>query len=435
MKVSIYNIFYKTKDRFIGYNTLNDSVLVFNENVYQSLVIGLDNLNYLEKTCPKTFSLLYKKGFIVNDDVNETLVAKSILYETQNDDSYFHIVINPTLNCNFNCWYCYENHIKSSRMSNMTITNILLFIERIIEEKSSLRRIHIDWFGGEPLLQFNKVVQPILSKANEYAEQKGIKLSSSFTTNGYLLSDKILDFCSKNNVKVFQITLDGHKERHNQVRYIRTGEDSYDIIVKHIKSALQKGINVSVRLNISSETNADIDSILKSFEDLDEAARKRMSFSINEVWQDRDKVTDEIYTILHEIRRLGFKAFIYESFSNGIRRTCYADKTNEVVINYDGKVYKCTARNFTQENSEGELMNDGTVKWNHKHFERMNKSAFDLPQCYKCSILPVCNARCSQQLVENDSDFCIYDFDNSKKMEFIRKRVQEKLFNAGYNLM
>lgn len=202
--------------------------------------------------------------------------------------------------------------------------------------------------------------------------------------------------CNKNNAKVFQVTLDGHKERHNQVRYIRTGEDSYDIIVEHIKSALQKGINVSVRLNISSETNVDIDSILKSFEHLDEAARKRMSFCINEVWQDRDKVTDEIYTNLHEIRRQEFQTFIYENFSNGIRRTCYADKTNEVVINYDGKVYKCTARNFTQENSEGELMNDGTVKWNHRHFERMNKSALDLPQCLQmfylaclqCTVFP-----------------------------------------------
>ena len=435
MKTSKYNIFCDVYNKIVGYNTLNDSIIVINKDIYHSFLKGLNNIDCFKKNCPKTFALLCNKGFIVDDDVDETLTAKSILFETNNNDSYFHIVINPTLNCNFNCWYCYENHIKNSKMSDFTISNILLFVKRIIEERPSLKKIHIDWFGGEPLLQFNKVVQPILSKANEYAEQKGIELSSSFTTNGYLLNDKVLDFCAINNVKAFQITLDGHKERHNQVRYIRIGEDSYDIIVRHIKSALQKGINVTVRLNISSETNADIDSILKSFEDLDKASRKRMSFSINEVWQDRDKVTDEIYTILYEIRRQGFKAFIYESFSNGIRRTCYADKTNEVVINYDGKVYKCTACNFTQENSEGELMNDGTVKWNHKHFDRMNKSAFDLPQCSICSILPICNARCSQQLVENGTDFCIYDFDISKKMDFIRKRVQEKLFAAGYKIM
>ena len=64
----------------------------------------------------------------------------------------------------------------------------------------------------------------------------------------------MLEECKNNGVNNFQITLDGHRERHNQVRYVSDTRGSYDEIIENIKLCAKEGFSVSVRLNISQET-------------------------------------------------------------------------------------------------------------------------------------------------------------------------------------
>ena len=48
-----------------------------------------------------------------------------------NDDSTFELIINPTLDCNFHCWYCYENHLKGSKMDEGIVSAITTLIRDI----------------------------------------------------------------------------------------------------------------------------------------------------------------------------------------------------------------------------------------------------------------------------------------------------------------
>lgn len=428
MKESFYNVFVEYKDKVLGYNTLYNTLIVIDGHVYPILLKGLQNISSFESTCGNVFRLLKDKKFIISDVVDEISDAKAILYKTNHDNTKYRITINPTLNCNFRCWYCYETHMAGTKMTVKTMDHVIRFIKQKIDEDVSLEHLCLDWFGGEPFLYFKDIIQPIILEAKTYAEKNNVEFESSFTTNGYLLTNEILDFCVQNSAKSFQITLDGHKERHNQVRFTRPGANTYDKIVQNIKLAVIKGCNVSVRLNISADTNADISAILDSFKKLDNEQRKRVRFSICEVWQDRGKVKEEIEKIITLIRSDGFISNIYESCPHGIRNTCYADKENEAVINYDGKVFKCTARNFIEENKEGQLMDNGHIQWNTNHKKREMASVFNYPHCLKCQIMPICNASCSQQQLEHPDSFCIYDFDSMKKKNFMRKVILEKFY-------
>lgn len=428
MKTSRYNIFLEHKNKVLGYNTLYDTFLIIDEDAYPLLLKGLRNITSFASTCKSIFQMLKNKRFIIDDAIDEISVAKSILYQTNHDSSKFHITINPTLNCNFHCWYCYETHMNGSKMSSETMNRTIHFIKKTIDNNNSLKHLHLDWFGGEPLLHFKNIVQPIISEIKTYSEQKGLEFSSSFTTNGYLLTDSTIDFCIQNSAKHFQITLDGHKERHNQVRFTHPGANTYDVIVQNIKSAIVKGANIIVRLNISAETKADVAAIVSSFANLEGELQKKLRFSIHEVWQERGEIKNDIENILHLIRSYGFKANIYESHPHTICNTCYADKENEIVINYDGNVFKCTARNFTVENSEGYLIEDGEIEWNSHYTRRKTTSVFNYPHCCQCRIMPICNAGCSQQQLEHPDHFCIYDFDEVKKIQFVKKVILERLY-------
>jgi len=81
---------------------------------------------------------------------------------------------------------------------------------------------------------------------------------------------------------------------------------------------------------------------------------------------------------------------------------CYADKWFQAVINYNGNVYKCTARDFDESNSCGYLQDNGVIKWYpEKIIERFSRASFENQICLKCKILPLCMGTCSQTMIEN----------------------------------
>lgn len=127
---------------------------------------------------------------------------------------------------------------------------------------------------------------------------------------------------------------------------------------------------------------------------------------------------------------------ILATYPHSIVNTCYADKKNQVVVNYDGSIFKCTARDFTDQNSEEKLMDNGNIQWKENHYDRKKMSVFNYQACLECPIMPLCNAGCSQKKLEHSSTYCIYEHDLVKKSEFAKKVVLERLcFSAEGRLL
>jgi radical SAM protein with 4Fe4S-binding SPASM domain len=109
---------------------------------------------------------------------------------------------------------------------------------------------------------------------------------------------------------------------------------------------------------------------------------------------------------------------------------CYADLEGQVVINYDSKIYKCTARDFKEEYSYGELLQNGEIKWNIPLLsKRLGNSTFENKFCLRCNLLPVCMGPCSQKMVEFPENYDEKFFKKFCLKDGVIEIIKEKLEN------
>jgi uncharacterized protein len=195
----------------------------------------------------------------------------------------------------------------------------------------------------------------------------------------------------------FQITLDGDKITHNKIRFLKGKQGSFQTIVNNINLLSEYEENIiMVRINYTEETLKSIDSILNNFS---EKAKEKINISFQQVWQDAFKGYCSAEWQKQNFKSQGFKINPFQLNTN--YHVCYADRINEAVINYDGRVFKCTARNFTTQPEDGILKPDGNIEWHIPNFvARFGNATFENSNCLNCSIMPVCMGPCSQKMVE-----------------------------------
>lgn len=418
MKLSFYNVFFSYDGQIVGYNGLSNEYLLIDPDLYALLeaVKKQDTLPLLQEKHPDFYECLHNKAFIVKKEKDELAACLAQLNANDSNNTHYELHINPTMNCNFKCWYCYETHIKDSKLSPQIQENILKLVEQIVSNPN-LKSLQLNWFGGEPLLYFDKTIFPLMVAIKNKCAARQIRFFSLITSNGLLINDSLINKCKENNTLHFQITLDGHRERHNQVRFISEHRGSYDKIIQNIKKLILNGIYVNIRINCSKETFEGLERIADDFSDIAETYRNFFSFDFHKVWQIEMGLGQEIDTFTELFRNRGFRVFSLNA--NIAKYSCYADKRNHAMINYNGDVFKCTARDFSAQNKEGILNNDGNIIWNDRYQARFNLKYTNEP-CQTCTIFPVCGSGCSQHSLENqEKNYCIYDYDEDKKTEVI----------------
>lgn len=130
------------------------------------------------------------------------------------------------------------------------------------------------------------------------------------------------------------------------------------------------GIEVVLRINYTQENLSDLELIFKDFDDLSMEKRKLITLSMNKVWQETNKnLDDSVNRFIDLAEEFGF-TIPDAVLEDHVRNSCYADKVNETVINFDGKVYKCNARDFTDERQEGMLDSDGNIIMEQYSFKK-----------------------------------------------------------------
>ncbi len=426
MKASKFNLFFPHDGFFVGYNGYTDAFIILEPMLYEMYDASRrSTFDELQEVHGDFYNNLLQNGFVVEDMVDEVDRVKQASLKIDNDLSKFELHINPTMNCNFKCWYCYETHIKDSKMDAATIEHTKKFISGVLQGQNGLNEFSLGWFGGEPLLYFDKVMVPILKYAYEACKEKNVAFNSHMTSNGLLINDHAIEICKQYNLSFFQITLDGNRERHDKVRFISEGKGSYDKIVANMKKLAENGLTVIARINISPETLAGLDDILEDFSDLGEEARRFIRFDLHKVWQIEVDIDDEINDKRIHFREGGFK--VTSGTHETVVNSCYGDHRNHATLNYNGEVFKCTARDFTKANSEGVLNDKGEIIWGEKYEKRLN-SKFKNKPCLECAILPMCGGGCTQQALEHEGvDYCVNDFDENKKLQLVKNKFFEFL--------
>lgn len=425
-KLSKYVHLIDNDSNVILYHLIGDKIIALQSDLVDLVFSDNDDfMEELELKHPDLFSQMQGMGMIVPDNKDE---AQELLTEWEKKDSdstYFGIIINPTLDCNLRCWYCYEDHRAGTLMKEEVLTSIFHLIDRKVEEPE-LKELNISFFGGEPLMVFRTVVLPLLEYGSVRCVEKNIGFSSNFTTNGVLLTDEVvhalqkMQFCKP---ITFQITLDGNRESHDAVRFTHGNKPTYDLIVKHIHAALFANFKVGVRFNYTINNIDTFVDVIKEFRDLPKVLKKNIRFNFQQVWQDRES-SSEVLEKTTEISDLFKDDGLEVDYDNSFRRqNCYADTLNCIVLNYNGDLFKCTARDFKTEIREGVLHPDGILEWNERFYQRMSVK-YANTDCRNCSILPICNGGCSQSKLEKiEKVHCYRGLTDKEKGDLIVKRL------------
>jgi uncharacterized protein len=132
--------------------------------------------------------------------------------------------------CNLACKYCFaeegEYHGRRALMSYETGKQALDFL---IANSGNRRNLEVDFFGGEPLMNFD-VVKQLVAYGREQEKIHDKHFRFTLTTNGVLLDDEVMEFANREMDNVV-LSIDGRKEVHDRMRPFRKGAGSYDLIV------------------------------------------------------------------------------------------------------------------------------------------------------------------------------------------------------------
>ena len=132
--------------------------------------------------------------------------------------------------CNLACKYCFAG--KGEYCGDKALMSFEVgkrALDFLIENSGTRRNLEVDFFGGEPLMNFD-VVKQLVAYAREQEKIHNKNFRFTLTTNGVLLSDEVMEFANKEMYNVV-LSLDGRKETNDRLRVSRNGKGSYDMIV------------------------------------------------------------------------------------------------------------------------------------------------------------------------------------------------------------
>ena len=185
--------------------------------------------------CIEDISALEKMGKLYTPDTYENMA-----FDFKNRNTVIKaLCLHVSHTCNLNCNYCFASlrkyHGERALMSFEVGKRALDFL---IENSGTRRNLEVDFFGGEPLMNWD-VVKQLVAYAREQEKIHNKNFRFTLTTNGVLIDDDVIDFSNREMSNVV-LSLDGRKEVHDRLRKDYAGKGSYDLIVPKFKEFVER---------------------------------------------------------------------------------------------------------------------------------------------------------------------------------------------------
>jgi uncharacterized protein len=153
----------------------------------------------------------------------------------------YHVVkalcLHVAHDCNLRCRYCFAGAgAFGGRRELMTLKTGKQALDFLFAAAGDRKHVEVDYFGGEPLLNF-PVVKELIDYGESESRRRGKILKQTLTTNGMLLRGEISEFLNQRDVALV-LSLDGRKEVNDRMRPLINGQGSYDVILRHFQAAV-----------------------------------------------------------------------------------------------------------------------------------------------------------------------------------------------------
>ncbi|MDD2852043.1 MAG: geopeptide radical SAM maturase [Desulfuromonadaceae bacterium] len=342
-------------------------------------------------------SILKQLEMLVDDPDAERAAMADIVARSNRLSKRFKATVVLTLDCNLACPYCFEEDFRGRYAMNRETAELLIdYVKR--EQIAKGREVEIRFYGGEPLMAL-PMLRSIAVQLRAVAEANGTKFTCSMVTNGTLLTCAVVEELLPLGLTSAQVTLDGPKEIHDLQRPFVSGNGSFDTILENIK-AVYTLVTLKLGGNFTHKNYREFQKMLDALLDagIDPARLDPIQFaqilpksgqavfhdagncclSCTEPW-----LIEAILYLREETLKRGFKAL------KPTMGACMVEFDNDMVVNWDGSLYKCPAFMGWPELSIGTLAN-GINDYRHSHGLDIWKN----DKCLDCAYLPLCFGGC-----------------------------------------
>jgi uncharacterized protein len=432
---SAYNKLLSLKFGYFLYNALSGKLLQLDEKHYLiAKCIRRDGLLLLDES-PKFFEALISSGFL--SDAKE---ERYYLSKKSKEREYFcayqsrlMLSICPTLECNFQCLYCFEPEDRDQTVMNLTTMNKLI---DFIRYHKNAQELSVTWYGGEPTMAFD-VVEAITERIlNIFPDYD----NATLITNAFLLDCRKIEKLNSLRIRSVQITLDGPEAIHDKRRPLKGGYPTYQTILDNMDILMNSSYTGScvVRINVDDSNNEIFTSFCSDM--LGRYINKAFSVYAVPLQVSSSKETVPFLSLdVHEsdilLDNVGcnsnfyFKTFRYPDGNN--MKTCTALIDNAYVVAPDGLLYKCWKDIGQPERAAGSLYNGFIDNPNSVTYQYKTEGDpyFD-SNCLVCNLFPVCDGGCANYRIyrKNNDDVSRLECHLSHEKEL--ERCLEKYVNA-----
>lgn len=344
--------------------------------------------------------------------------------------------------CNIRCAYCFasQGDFKGDR-SLMSYEVGKKALDLLVANSGNRRNLEVDFFGGEPLMNF-EVVKQLVNYGRSLEAEHNKNFRFTLTTNGVLLNDDNIDYINENMTNVV-LSIDGRKEVNDKMRYTISGGGTYDIIVEKFKKLIDKreGKSYYVRgtftknnLDFSKDVIHLADLGFKSTSVEPVVAKPTDSYAITE--EDIPKLNSEYEALAEEMvaRHNTDKEFSFFHFaidmSQGpcvVKRLSGCGAGSEyLAVTPEGDIYPCHQfvgdEHFKMGNVLAGILDFGLTN------QFKNAHVYNKEKCRSCWAKFYCSGGCHANAYNFNHDiFVPYDIG----CELEKKRIESSIYIYG----
>lgn len=376
-------------------------------------------------------SILEKEGMLYTEDDYAQVLPMLDKHDTVVKALCLHVAHD----CNLKCQYCFaeegEYHGKRELMSVEVGKKALDFL---VEHSGSRKNLEVDFFGGEPLMNFD-VVKEIVAYGRELEKEHQKLFRFTITTNGILLDEEKQQFINE-NMHNLVLSLDGRKEINDNMRPRAGGQGSYDVIVPKFQKAAEsrkqtdyyiRGTFTKYNLDFCQDVlhMADLGFQQISVEPV--VAEQNMPYAITEkelpqIYEEYEKLAKEVYE--RNKKGNGFHFFHFNIDLSGgpcvmKRLVGCGSGTEYLAVTPSGELYPCHQFVGMPEFRMGTVYEGVVNQEQRKAFSKCNVYAKE--ECKECWAKFYCSGGCAANAYQENGDI-LKPYEIGCKMQ--RKRIE-----------
>ena len=393
MRLSIYTLLFERDNQYYLYNSESEFLSIIPKEIYEKLYDGA-----YDEIEDRFIDVLKEKKIIVDDNHIYDYYDSCKLNFLSNigvTDS-LNLVIAPTTGCNFACPYCFEGEKKTKVMTNEIVDKLIIFIN----EYTSVKKLNLTWYGGEPLMAFSRIKYII----NKIKEECQVEINSqTIITNAYLLSDKVAKDMIALGFSRIQISFDGDEENHNKTRFLKDSKGkTFAKIIENLDNLIKRAPNnfkIDLRINVNKENKGDFAILYKKI--MNRYGTKQINpypGFIRETSKDDCKMCYKSlfglqrYQFYKEIEKEGIPVEFFPHVD--FRKGCMVNLNNSFIIGPGGEMYKCWNDFNTPDKIIGYIQDKNLKSPSLVSQYLYDTSIYNNPECKDCMLFPVCDGGC-----------------------------------------